>query len=151
MRAPGARHDPVVLLVQPERDDRDMYVEGLRYEGFTVLPVSTAHEALIAAPQVAVIVTGILLPGHMDGLELVGRLRKDERTKSLPVVVLTACAWDAERERAHAAGCDLFLTKPCSPHALVTQIGRLLAMRRVPRPNPARARLVTMLRRGSNS
>jgi CheY-like chemotaxis protein len=128
-----------------------MYVECFRYEGFTVLPVSTAHEALIAAPQVAVIVTGILLPGHMDGLELVRRLRNDERMKSLPVVVLTACAWDAERERAHAAGCDLFLTKPCPPHALVTEIRRLLSTHRVPRPHPARARLVTMRRRAGNS
>jgi hypothetical protein len=66
MRTPGARHDPVALLVQAERDDRDMYIEYLRDEGFTVLPVSTAHEGPIAAPQVAVIVAGILLPGQAE-------------------------------------------------------------------------------------
>jgi CheY-like chemotaxis protein len=113
--------------------------------------VSTARDALILAPQVAIIVTGMLLPGHIDGLELIARLKSDERVRSIPIIVLTACAWDAERERAHAAGCDLFLTKPCPPHALVTEIRRLLSTHRVPRPNPARARLVTMRRRAGNS
>jgi len=151
MKATEAHDKPVVLLVQPERDDRDMYAEFLRHEGFAPLPVSTARDALIVAPDVAIIVTGMLLPGHMDGIEFIGRLKTDGRTRSIPVVVLTACAWDAERERAHAAGCDLFLTKPCLPHMLVAEIRRLLSMRLVPRPHAARARLATTPQRADQS
>jgi two-component system phosphate regulon response regulator PhoB len=153
MKAIEAHDQPVILLVQPEHDDREMYAEFLRHEGFASLPVSTASDALIVAPYVAVIVTGMLLPGRMGGLEFIGRLKSDERTRSVPVVVLTACAWDTERERAQAAGCDLFLTKPCLPHVLVAEIRRLLSMRlpspraergsaAARRPAPARSRLM---------
>ena len=129
---PDRHTNLVVLLVQPERDDREMYVEYLRYEGFTPVPVSTATDALRASPRAAVIVTGLLLPGEMDGIEFVTRLKSHDRMKHIPTIVLTACAWDSERERAVAAGCDLFLPKPCLPDVLVRHIRRLLALRLVP-------------------
>jgi two-component system, cell cycle response regulator DivK len=124
----------VVLLVQPERDDRKMYAEFFRDQGWRVMAVSTAHDALRIAPMADVIITGILLPGHIDGVELIARLKGRERTRRIPVVVLTACAWDAERERAENAGCEAFLSKPCLPSDLVGTVGRVLALRRVPKP-----------------
>jgi CheY-like chemotaxis protein len=63
----------------------------------------------------------------MDGLELIQELRADERAKRTPVIVLTACAWRSERERAERAGCDAFLPKPCAPDELVRAITRVLA------------------------
>lgn len=118
-----------VLLVQHDEDNRDMYAEFLRHKGFTTLSVSTGTEALRAAPKADadVIVTGIMLGADMDGLELIEELRNDERVRRTPIIVLTACAWRSERERAERAGCDAFLSKPCAPDELVRAISRVLA------------------------
>jgi CheY-like chemotaxis protein len=131
----------VVLLVQSERDDREMYAELFRHQGWRAIPVSTAHDALRVAPIADVIITGILLPGHMDGVDFIVQLKADERTKSIPVVVLTTCEWDAERERAEKAGCAVFLAKPCAPADLVGAVRRVRALLRVPKPQSANARL----------
>jgi len=127
----------VILLVQPERDDREMYTEFLRERGLVPIPVSAATDALTIAATADVIVTGILLPGPMDGVEFLGRLKADDHTKNIPVIVLTSCAFQHERERATEAGCDVFLTKPCLPDELLTQVRRVLALRSVPKPHPA--------------
>ena len=118
---------PVVVLLQSDADSRAMYAEFLRYQGFVPVPMSTAADALSVAPRADVVVTGILLPGQMDGIELVTRLKTDDRTKRIPVIVLTACAWQSDRDRATTAGCDVFLPKPCLPDALVREVRRLLA------------------------
>ena len=106
-----------------------MYAEFLRHKGFTTLSVSTGTEALRAAPaaNADIIVTGILLGADMDGLELIQELRSDERVRRTPIIVLTACAWRSERERAERAGCDAFLPKPCAPDELVRAISRVLS------------------------
>ena len=104
-----------------------MYAEYLREYGLAVIAVSEAWDALIAASKADVIVTGILLAGSMDGVELIARLRRDERVDRRPIIVLTECAWDAERERARRAGCDLFLAKPCVPSELLRHVRESLA------------------------
>src|SRR5713101_1535251 len=65
----------VVLLVQPERDDREMYAEYLSHMGLTPLCVQEAEAALRVAYRADVIVTGLLLPGPIDGYALIDRLR----------------------------------------------------------------------------
>jgi len=130
----------VVLLVQPERDDREMYAECFRDQGWRAISVSAAHDALRVAPMADVIITGILLPGHIDGVEFISQLKADERTKNIPVIVLTACAWNAECERAEKAGCDVFLTKPCLPDDLMDAVQRVVALHRVPKPQSANVR-----------
>jgi CheY-like chemotaxis protein len=116
-----------VLLVQHDQDNRDMYAEFLAHKGFTTVSVATGTEALRAASGVDVVVTGLMLGSDMDGLELMRELRDDERMKRTPIIVLTACAWHSERERAERAGCDAFLSKPCAPGELVRAISRVLA------------------------
>jgi two-component system cell cycle response regulator DivK len=136
-----------VLLVQPERDDRDMYAEFLRDAGLTLMVVSHAAPALRLARDADVIVTGLLLPGHMDGFEFMARLKRDDRTTNIPIIVLTSSAWQTERARAEHAGCDVFLSKPCLPDALLHEIRRLLALRRVSKPQPARVPTATTIPR----
>jgi two-component system cell cycle response regulator DivK len=119
-----------VLLVQPADDGLEMYVEFFRNHGLTPLAVSDAHDAMAVAPEADIIVTGILLPGSAtDGAELIVQLRSDERTKQKPIIVVTALAGQAERERCQQAGCDVFLSKPCLPDALLAEMRRLLASR----------------------
>ena len=129
---PATRH-PVVLLVQPARDDGlEMYTEFLRYRGLAVIPVSDARDALMLAPQADIVVTGIRLNDPMDGVEIVSRLRHNDRTRSTPIIVLTACVSPKERARAEEAGCDVFLLKPCLPNDLLGEVGQLLAATRSP-------------------
>ena len=122
---------PVVLLVQPSRDDSlEMYAEFLRCHGLVVIPVSDARDALMLASQADIVVTGMILDDAMDGVELVSRLRHDDCTRSTPIIVLTACVWPKERARAEGAGCDVFLPKPCLPNDLLGKVQQLLTATR---------------------
>ena len=103
-----------------------MYAEFLRYNGLAPMVVSNTRDALKIAPQADIVVTGILLDGPMDGVGLVSRLRHDEGTTQKPIIVLTACAWPSNRQRAERAGCDVFLSKPCLPIDLLREVRRLL-------------------------
>ena len=123
---------PVVLLVQPSRDDSlEMYAEFLRYHGLAAIPVSDTRDALMLAPQADIVVTGMNLDDPMDGVELVSRLRHDGGTRSMPIIVLTACASPKDRERAEGAGCDVFLLKPCLPDDLLREVWQLLEAARL--------------------
>jgi two-component system cell cycle response regulator DivK len=107
-----------------------MYAECLRGQGLLPVPVVTGREGLAVARRADLIVTGLLLPGDMDGIEFITRLKGDERTKRIPVIVLTVCVWQSDRERAEHAGCDVFLPKPCPPDDLLRDVRRLLAAAR---------------------
>jgi CheY-like chemotaxis protein len=119
---------PVVLLVQQLRDDGlEMYAEYLHHSGLAAIAVSSVEDALAFAAEADVIVTGIMLDNGADGVELVSRLRSGEDGRMhKPIIVLSACAWRGERERAELAGCDVFLSKPCLPDALVFEVRLLL-------------------------
>jgi two-component system, cell cycle response regulator DivK len=126
-----------VLLVQQARDDSGrMYAEFLRHHRFVTIVATDVGEALKLAPEADVVVTGILLSGDVDGIELISRLRADPRTAHMPIVVVTACAWPSARRRAEAAGCNAFLTKPCLPETLLHEVQRALAASKVRRARP---------------
>jgi CheY-like chemotaxis protein len=57
-------------------------------------------------------------------------LKADEQTRHIPIVALTGHALAGHAEGARQAGCDAFVTKPCLPDALVTEIERMLSARR---------------------
>lgn len=127
---------PVVLLVMQARDDGlDMYAQYLRYHGMVPIIVSEATDALVRAGDADVIVTGIILDGPEDGVELVSRLRADVATRHTPIIVLTACASAKDHARAAHAGCDAFLPKPCLPNDLLFEVRKLFLRARRQRHN----------------
>jgi two-component system, cell cycle response regulator DivK len=112
-----------ILLIEPDDDRRVMYAEYLRTFGFTVLTADTTDEGLSRAGDADVIVTWIGVPGSFDEVELVRRVRQTDRTKHAPIIMLvTACVFESDRQRALAAGCDLFLPKHFLPERLVSEI-----------------------------
>ena len=112
-----------ILLIEPDDDSRVMYAEYLHTFGFTVLTADTTDDGLTRANDADVIVTWIGVPGSFDGVELVRRVRQTDRTKHAPIMVLlTACVFESDRQRAFAAGCDLFLPKHSPPERLVSEI-----------------------------
>jgi CheY-like chemotaxis protein len=71
------------------------------------------------------VVLDIGLPG-MDGWEVLDRIRRDETTKNIPVVVLTAHAEEESRRRANEGGADAFVTKPFQPNDFRSTVLSLL-------------------------
>lgn len=113
---------PIILLVDSHQDTCEMYAEYLRMYGFSVHTVGTTDEGWRQASEADVIVTGIRVHGSFDGLELIDRLRHAESTKDTPIIVVSACAFGTDQQHASAAGCNVFLSKPCLPEQLVDAI-----------------------------
>lgn len=109
----------------------------LRKEGYTVRAVPDAEEALRVLGNFCprVILVDIQLPG-MNGLELTRRVKQDPRTRDTIVIALTACAMREDEERALAAGCDGFITKPIDTHTLGPRIREHLDGSTAPDPAP---------------
>jgi CheY-like chemotaxis protein len=125
---PNDHEAPLVLVVDDFQDNREMFAEFLAISGFRVAEAATGPEALERAFALIpdVILMDLSLPG-LDGWEATRRLKSDARTRHVPVVALTGHVLaDCSRE-AREAGCDAFLTKPCMPEALVSEVRRVLA------------------------
>jgi two-component system response regulator AdeR len=101
-----------VLLVEDDRGIAGLYCERLRLEGYNVTVASDGESALAAAFSSAprMVLLDVRLPG-MGGLEVLERLRKDARTKQVPVVILTHWEDDKARSRALNLGAQEFLLK----------------------------------------
>jgi len=129
------RQKPRVLVVDDYSDAREMYGEYLDYCGFEVVEATNGIEALQQAldTQPDIILMDLSLP-VMDGWEATRRLKADERTANIPVVALTGHALAGISEGAKKAGCDAFVTKPCLPEDLVTEIRRVLSQPSSPGP-----------------
>jgi two-component system cell cycle response regulator DivK len=120
-----------VLLVEDDFDGRRMYAEWLTNAGFRVEQAHNGFQALERAFQSVpdVVVTDLAIPG-IDGFELTRRLKQDARTRAVPVLAVTGyAAFAADPERAHRAGCDAVLPKPCSPDDLESAIRELIQNR----------------------
>jgi CheY-like chemotaxis protein len=118
-----------VLLIDRDQDSLEMYLTFLRSIGFEAIAAADGHGAteLAATAQAAVVVTAVDLHGAIDGLEVTRRLRLDDRTALIPVIVLTGPGDHGRRARSEGVGCNLFLTKPCAPAALASEIRSLIA------------------------
>jgi CheY-like chemotaxis protein len=112
-----------VLLVEDDRDTREMYSEFLSHSGLDVTEAATGYRALEEARERRpdVIVTDIAMPG-MDGLELSRTLRGNDSTSHVPIIAISGNASDRARE----AGCNVVLEKPCAPDALLHVIEDML-------------------------
>ena len=73
-----------------------------------------------------VLVLDVMLP-ELDGYEVARRLRADERTSNMPILILTAKSQDKDRETALECGADLFITKPFSNTEVVEAVNEIVA------------------------
>jgi len=122
-------HSPVALLVDRDRDTRQMYAEFLKRSAFDIDEAEDGREALAKAISRVpdVIVTETRLAG-INGFDLCHLLRSDSATCEIPIVVVTGDAFEVDVQRAAAMGADTVLTKPCLPDCLTDEIRRLLAI-----------------------
>jgi two-component system cell cycle response regulator DivK len=102
-----------VLVVEDTLANMTLAVFLLQSAGHTVLRATDAELGLTLARDElpSLILMDIQLPG-MDGLEATALLKKDDATRAIPVIALTALAMRGDEERIRAAGCDGYIAKP---------------------------------------
>ena len=117
-----------VLLVDDDNDTRALCAEHLGTAGFEVLQAANGAEAIAMAIQRKpdIVVMDLEMP-VMGGLEAIQRLRGDDRTRAIPIVVLSANG-DVDHAKVKRAGCDICLVKPCRLDDLEGVIRALLDM-----------------------
>ena len=119
---------PKILLVEDNQMNRDMLSRRLKRAGYGVILAIDGREAISMAwsEMPNLILMDLSLP-NLDGWEATRRLKADRATKQIPVIALTAHALVDDREKALAAGCDDYDTKPVEFKRLLGKIENLLA------------------------
>lgn len=119
-----------ILCVEDNEDNLFMLQRRLTRAGFEVKVAMSGAQAVDWAKTLLpdLIVMDLILPG-LDGFEATRRLKSQPETKHIPIVVLSAHDREKNREKALAAGCDGFETKPTDFEALVEKIRSLLGQR----------------------
>ena len=117
------RSQPLILLAEDFEDARDLYKEYLEFSGFTVAAAVNGREAIERAIdlQPDLVLMDASMP-VLDGWQATRELKANPATRHIPVIALTAHAFDDARREAKASGCDAFVTKPCLPDELVSQV-----------------------------
>ncbi len=116
-----------ILVVDDEPIVHRLLQHHLERAGYEMIAASNGREALELAdregPQL--IVMDVMM-AEMDGLTALRRLKKEDHTKAIPVIMITANPHYAAQQESKAAGAAMFLTKPFSPIQLLTEIDRLV-------------------------
>jgi two-component system cell cycle response regulator DivK len=117
-----------VLIVEDNPANMTLAVFLLQSAGHTVLTARDAEAGLTLAraEQPHLILMDIQLPG-MDGLEATALLKRDDRTRAIPVIALTALAMKGDEARILTAGCDGYIAKPLDYKGFLAVISAHLA------------------------
>src|SRR5499426_3022041 len=120
-----------ILLVEDNPVNRRLAQFLLRSQGYEVREATTAQEAFDAlkTEQPDLIVMDIQLPG-MDGLEVTRKIKEQQATANIPVVAVTSYAMKGDREKALAAGCAGYVTKPIDKDTFIQEVARHLEGKR---------------------
>jgi two-component system phosphate regulon response regulator PhoB len=118
---------PLALIAEDDRDIRELVTAKLTAAGYRVLACSNGSAALAATqehqPDVALL--DVMMPG-ISGIEIVTQLRKDPRTSSIPVILLTAKSQEFDIDSGYAVGAADYVVKPFSPRDLVNRVNAVL-------------------------
>jgi two-component system phosphate regulon response regulator PhoB len=119
-----------ILVVEDEPQVQELVAVNLEHAGHRVLRAASAEEAenVIRGELPDVLILDWMLPGD-SGVSLTRRLRADERTRDLPILMLTARAMEQDKVSGLEAGADDYLTKPFSPKELAARIKAVLRRR----------------------
>ena len=116
-----------ILVVDDNATNLKLVSDVLAFEGHHILKAADAEEAqlVLADTLPDLILMDIALPG-MDGLTLTRKLKADERTRHVRIVALTAFAMKGDDQKAFAAGCDGYITKPIDTRKFPAQVASFL-------------------------
>lgn len=116
-----------ILLVEDNEDNSDMLMRRLERKGYAVSLATDGEQALTMASDLCpgLILMDMRIP-LIDGWEVTMRLKSTPETQSIPIIGLSAHALAQDRDKALAAGCDEYETKPIDFPALLVKIDRLM-------------------------
>ena len=118
---------PHVLVIEDHRPNATLVCDLLSFHGFRVswAPDGLSGLELLQQDRPDVILMDLQMP-RLDGYSLTRQLKNDDATRAIPIVALTACAMVGDAERALAAGCDGYMTKPVNTRELPHNVRRFL-------------------------
>ena len=119
-----------VLVADDERDILELVAFRLERSGYEIVRANDGEEALRLAleqrPDLAVL--DVMMPS-LNGYDVTRELRRNEETRTMPVILLTARAQEADITRGFEAGADDYLKKPFSPQELGARVQAMLGRR----------------------
>ena len=120
-----------ILVVDDNATNLKLVSDLLEFEGYHILKAIDAEQArdVIRRSPPALILMDIALPG-MDGLTLTRMIKADEKTRHIVIVALTAFAMKGDDQKALAAGCDGYITKPIDTRVIGSQVAEFLQQSR---------------------
>ena len=119
---------PKILIIEDNPANMKLAVFLVESVGHTVLCATDAEAGLALGRSELpnLILMDIQLPG-IDGLDAIGLLKRDDATRAIPVIALTALAMKGDEERIRAAGCDDYIAKPMHYKEFLAAIASQLA------------------------
>lgn len=120
-------NDKTILIVDDEPAIREMIAVALEMAGYRYLEAENAQQAhaLIVDERPSLILLDWMLPGT-TGIELARRLKREETTAEIPIIMLTAKVEEDNRIQGLETGADDYITKPFSPRELVARLRAVL-------------------------
>jgi len=125
-----------ILVIEDEKDIADLVTYNLKNSGFHVLVAQDGQKALEIARREHpdLVLLDLMLP-RMDGTEVCKFLKRDETTREIPIIMLTAKAGEIDRIVGLELGAEDYITKPFSPRELVLRV-RAVLRRTAKTPEP---------------
>lgn len=119
-----------ILVVEDDKDITEMIEYNLEKEGYVIVSAATGEESIDVAKKLSpdLVILDLMLPG-MDGFETCRKLKADERTARIPIIMLTARSREADKVAGLEIGADDYMTKPFSPRELSARIKAVLRRR----------------------
>lgn len=125
--------DPIVLTVDDDDDALEVYRHIFERQGYDVLRAYSGSEALdvlAANSSIDVVLLDLRMPGELDGLDVLRKLRSQEATKQIPVLIVTALGSTEQQVAGLDAGADDYITKPFTARALLARVNAALRISR---------------------
>ena len=117
-----------ILVVEDQEDNRQILRDLLGSTDYEIIEAGDGEEALaaVAAQRPDLILMDIQLP-LLDGYEATRRIKADPALRAIPIIVITSYALSGDDEKARAAGCDAYFSKPFSPRQLLAKVREYLS------------------------
>jgi Response regulators consisting of a CheY-like receiver domain and a winged-helix DNA-binding domain len=117
-----------ILVVEDHPETRDLLSYHLKNAGYQVRAASNGQLGLeiAARSKPDLVLLDVMLPGGMDGLEVCRRLKQDQRTRHVPVIMLTALGDEVDRIVGLELGAEDYVAKPFSPRELLLRVKAVL-------------------------
>ena len=119
--------DKIILVVDDESHIRRLIEFTLKKGGYKMLAATNGREAvdIATSSNPNLIIMDVLMP-EKDGVEALNLLKKDERTSSIPVILLTGIGQSTTKQEVEEKGTATYLAKPFSPNKLLKEVQRMI-------------------------